>query len=1058
MAGNTKSQVAESDGESKLLVPEPRQMPKSKRSIMVDAEATEALRAALMAQRLQDPTSATDRSCSSQGGLGNELDQQLAGDKSLCSRIYNFWWRMRLHIWLFVEEPFATPALSIWAYGMVALIIVSIILSIGHVQPTGLSASDPATFADFGCNLIFSIEVLLRLWTSPKWQRFFLSAPNCIDFCAVVPFFINDVGHLHEELWYGLEVLSIFESFLRLLKLCRYFWGWDLLFHALQTSAEALVIPLFFLLLIVFFGASMILSFEIFFEHLSFEATVAPHTPFSRLIDAVHYCIVVAVSIMVGSIYDMEPTTPPGRGVAVVLMVVGVLFLSMPIAIVGACFSEAWFHQDRIILLHKMRNRIAQHGYSSDQIREVFDDIDEDESGYIEFQEFVLLLDAFHFPSNQAQARALFDYFDIDADGDISFQDFSLTLYPKKMELLEEEKWQSMDSDDWSDDEDYEEAEFEQIHEGHFELKSRRKAFADPGLRQSADSQGSQDDGEGDESNEEESEKDEDSNGDREEDEKNWPEAEKEEMHDIDAEKDKKGPQADIRKTMLPPFKTIDDEETCAKNINKEKEDRGFEPADTDVKDENEHSAAKEAKPETDDDLQKEGPAENGEGEREELAIHNAGSDQDRENLGQEEVKEETECAEPEIELEETPDDWVANLNAEKKVVPPTSNGGTTFGHTMSLGRQPGLNNFAAQGSLGVPTAEGKKRSSTSSNSAESKHDMSVKRSFGSMQSNASTRSNRPAQPCGSPRILDEVQDMQSPADAFSLIDMMRSAKDSHHAEMTRMFSRIESMLVRLQTEVNDGKVVNKSGMVTEQPFPSFASHGARRRSSGKRTSLDDVQAHERRSSSDKTSSGRLTALRKSSDSVGGLSGAGPPEFPSSSKRALIKQGSSSRLSHSGSKSFEDQHNHDEPSEIHRTSVLPEERPTQRKSESHRPSNAMIKTKSIKQEMTKQQSLSAAKQIRNLTQSFESEDPHSGPRRKAQSQKRDTLSLPDDDEDQATVVGKSRTESRMSFGHNKLSKRSNLPAEAPMGMTRMKSEKKTQPPDGRRGIFSTFNR
>ncbi len=87
-----------------------------------------------------------------------------------------------------------------------------------------------------------------------------------------------------------------------------------------------------------------------------------------------------------GGIYEMEPKSPIGQAVAVLMMSIGVLFMAMPIAIVGSCFSQTWFDQDRIILMKKFQNRISQHGYTVDDLQEVFDEVDEETTGHARAQ------------------------------------------------------------------------------------------------------------------------------------------------------------------------------------------------------------------------------------------------------------------------------------------------------------------------------------------------------------------------------------------------------------------------------------------------------------------------------------------------------------------------------------------------------------------------------------------------------------------------------------------------------------------------------------------------
>merc|ERR1719247_2783809 len=74
--------------------------------------------------------------------------------------------------------------------------------------------------------------------------------------------------------------------------------------------------------------------------------------------------------------------------------------------------------------------RITQHGYNFETLREVFDEVDEDGSGEIEFDEFQKLIQAFHLGMSLPKQRMLFKYFDSEGNGAISYTDFAATLYP----------------------------------------------------------------------------------------------------------------------------------------------------------------------------------------------------------------------------------------------------------------------------------------------------------------------------------------------------------------------------------------------------------------------------------------------------------------------------------------------------------------------------------------------------------------------------------------------------------------------------------------------------
>jgi len=70
-------------------------------------------------------------------------------------------------------------------------------------------------------------------------------------------------------------------------------------------------------------------------------------------------------------------------------------------------------------------------GFEPEDVHDVFDEVDADKSGEIDFREFKNMINSFNIKSmNNPKIRSLFHYFDADCDGVIGFTDFALTLYP----------------------------------------------------------------------------------------------------------------------------------------------------------------------------------------------------------------------------------------------------------------------------------------------------------------------------------------------------------------------------------------------------------------------------------------------------------------------------------------------------------------------------------------------------------------------------------------------------------------------------------------------------
>ncbi|CAD7937809.1 unnamed protein product, partial [Amoebophrya sp. A25] len=283
----------------------------------------------------------------------------------------------------------------------------------------------------FGVNLLFTLETIIRFLVAPVKKKFVHQISNIFDMLAVLPFWINNTLQLDRALS-GLRYFSVFGSVFWLVKLCRYFPGWYLLRMALRNSMSALLIPVFFLLLMGVAGASLIMAFD-------WVSAVNGYSPLaiSSWMDAFHYIMVVSISIDVSPVYGTAAQSAPAQAIAVLWMYLGVIFMSMPIAIVGTCFSQTWFDQDRIVLVEKVRSRMRQQGYTTDDLREVFDEVDEDGSGEIDFYEFKRMLEAFHFFAPIGKTRKLFNHFDTNGTGSISYQEFVCVIFPEITDIVD---------------------------------------------------------------------------------------------------------------------------------------------------------------------------------------------------------------------------------------------------------------------------------------------------------------------------------------------------------------------------------------------------------------------------------------------------------------------------------------------------------------------------------------------------------------------------------------------------------------------------------------------
>merc|ERR1712232_924165 len=114
---------------------------------------------------------------------------------------------------------------------------------------------------------------------------------------------------------------------------------------------------------------------------------------------------------------DLTPTSGPGYVVIAVLVISSVLYMAMPLGIIGYSFTQIWKDRDHILLTQRTRERLLQWGYTAKDIRKVFQYFDEDGSGELDLTEFKEMMDMFQVGLSDERIVDLFMSFDADGGG-----------------------------------------------------------------------------------------------------------------------------------------------------------------------------------------------------------------------------------------------------------------------------------------------------------------------------------------------------------------------------------------------------------------------------------------------------------------------------------------------------------------------------------------------------------------------------------------------------------------------------------------------------------------
>ncbi|KAF0695180.1 Aste57867_13987 [Aphanomyces stellatus] len=199
--------------------------------------------------------------------------------------------------------------------------------------------------------VIFSVDFIVRLVIWPSvWKEsevlrerrllpFAKDIFNWFDLLALVPFYVDTI--FGDGTSFVVMRLARLLRIFRLAKARRNNSGTYILLQAIRASVPGITIALIFLLEIVLFFATLMYLFDPCYNK--------DQCMFPDLLTSAYFVVVTVATVGYG---DVVPTAGNalGRITAMVIMIMGTLFLSMPLAIVGTEFDRAWRdHTEKVV-------------------------------------------------------------------------------------------------------------------------------------------------------------------------------------------------------------------------------------------------------------------------------------------------------------------------------------------------------------------------------------------------------------------------------------------------------------------------------------------------------------------------------------------------------------------------------------------------------------------------------------------------------------------------------------------------------------------------------------
>lgn len=327
-------------------------------------------------------------------------------------------------MWLLLEEPDSSRAAwwlaKIWNYFIGCAVVLSI-----------LESTNPPALSGFAIGVVQAViegimlaEWVARLIVSHSARRFLTNWQNILDFLACCPFGLRlATGFIlprqEEDLWMHYALVCS-APLLRLLKLIRRFRKFHLFVHVLKQTNESLQVLLFLLTVLVMFFSCLIYIIE-------------PQDNVDSLTTAMWMSIVTVTTVGYG---DVTPKTLQGRFICGLLVLSSVLYMAMPISIVGDAFTKTWADRHRLLLMVRTRDRLTQFGYSAADMPKLFNRFDENGNGELCLEEFSDMIGKMGVGMKTREAEALFEVFDEDGSGAVDEKEFMKALFPNEYRII----------------------------------------------------------------------------------------------------------------------------------------------------------------------------------------------------------------------------------------------------------------------------------------------------------------------------------------------------------------------------------------------------------------------------------------------------------------------------------------------------------------------------------------------------------------------------------------------------------------------------------------------
>ena len=232
-------------------------------------------------------------------------------------------WQERLHEIIFEADTRAGKAFDV-------VLIATILLSVLVVMLDSIASyhqryEEFLSMAEWIFTILFSIEYILRIISSPRPAGYIFSFYGIIDFLATIPTYLALILP-GTELFAVIRLLRVLRIF-RVLKLVKFVSEAQRMKEALAASRQKIFVFLYAVLTITVLVGSLMYVIE------------GEQNGFTSIPRSIYWSIVTLTTVGYG---DLSPATPLGQLLAALIMILGYGMIAVPTGIVSVEMSRVY--------------------------------------------------------------------------------------------------------------------------------------------------------------------------------------------------------------------------------------------------------------------------------------------------------------------------------------------------------------------------------------------------------------------------------------------------------------------------------------------------------------------------------------------------------------------------------------------------------------------------------------------------------------------------------------------------------------------------------------------